>query len=402
MLSALGLALSAYLGWHYLTGAKLIGCGGGQPCERVLGSRWATIGGVLPVSGLAAGVYLAMLTASAFIGSSSELIVRRLAWRSMLVLVGAAAGSAVWFIILQKWFVDALCPYCMATHLIGLSLAALVFWQAPRQFDDEQIGSEPAQPAPNSGTGGATAALVARRPLIGLSSVIGTAAAGLALAGVLAVCQTIFIPSSAYRAGQWENAQPSLDPRSVPLVGSPDAPYVVNLLFDYECPHCQQLHFMLGAVVRRYGGKVAFALCPSPLNTNCNPYVSRNLDEFKDSCDLAKIALAVWVAKREAFPAFDEWLFSMESGDRWQPRRVAAARAKAAELVGPANFEAALADPRIDQHLQTSIRIYGRTVQDGNNAVPKMVLGSRWVIPQPNDADELISILHDSLAIPPP
>ena len=129
----LALALSAYLSWHYLVGGSVIGCGGGSPCDRVLNSRWSTVGGVLPVSGLAAGAYLAMLMASLFIGPSTEVSVRRLAWRAMLVLVGAAAGSAVWFIIVQKWAIGAFCPYCMTAHITGLVLAALTIWQVPRQ-----------------------------------------------------------------------------------------------------------------------------------------------------------------------------------------------------------------------------------------------------------------------------
>jgi protein-disulfide isomerase len=185
----------------------------------------------------------------------------------------------------------------------------------------------------------------------------------------------------------------------VPLVGSPKAVYVVTLLFDYKCPHCQQLHFLLDEVVRRYDGKLAFALCPAPLNRECNPYIPRDVDEFKDSCELAKIGLAVWVAKREAFPAFDQWMFSHESGDRWQPRSVDAARAKAVELVSQAKFDAALADPWIDQYLQTSIRIYGDT---GGKAIPKLVFGSRWVNPQSNDPDDLVMILRDSLGVPTP
>ena len=162
------------------------------------------------------------------------------------------------------------------------------------------------------------------------------------------------------------------------------------------------MHFMLDEAIRRYGGKLAFALCPAPLNTNCNPYIPRNVDEFKDSCELAKVGLAVWVAKREAFPAFDRWMFSFESGDLWRPRSLDAARAKAVELVGQAKFDAARADPWIDRYMQTSIRIYGHTIQNGNNAVPKLVFGSRWVIPEPYDADGLVLILHDSLAVPRP
>ena len=164
---------------------------------------------------------------------------------------------------------------------------------------------------------------------------------------------------------------------------------------------------MLAAAVRRYGGELAFALCPSPLNRHCNPYVPVDVDEFKTSCELAKISLTVWVAKPDAFPVFDNWMFSYESGDHWQPRSPAAAKAKAVELVGQAKFDAAMNNPWVGQYLQTCIRVYGATVQSASNprranAVPKMVFGSRWVIPEPNDANQLVSILQNNLGVPRP
>ena len=395
-LSAPALALSFHLGWHHLVGGSVIGCGGGSPCDQVLNGRWSSVAGVLPVSGLAAGAYLAMLVASLFIGPATEAPVRRLAWRALLVLVGAAAGSAVWFIIVQKWIIGAFCPYCMATHISGLLLAALVIWRAPMQFDDDSTDVVLTNPAPKAATGTAPRRVIGHLPAMGFASV------GLVLAGVMAACQIHFVPPAVYRGGESQDNLPALDPQAVPLIGSPDAPYVVTLLFDYKCPHCQQLHFMLDKAIRGYGGKLAFALCPAPLNTKCNPYIPRDVDEFADSCELAKIALAVWVAKREAFPAFDLWMFSYESGDRWRPRSLDAAKAKAVELVGRAKFDAALADPWIDRYMGTSIRIYGATIQNGNHAVPRLVFGSRWVIPEPNDADDLVLTLHDSLAVPSP
>src|SRR4051812_10798877 len=169
-LSALALALSAYLGWHYLMGGSVIGCGGGSPCEQVLSSRWSAVGGILPVSGLAAGTYLAMLVASLLIGPATAAPDRRLAWGAMLILVGAAAGSAVWFAIVQKWIISAFCPYCMAAHITGLLLAALVIWRAPMQ--------------------------------VGSWSAIGLPAIGLVLAGALAASQVAFAPPAAYRGGE--------------------------------------------------------------------------------------------------------------------------------------------------------------------------------------------------------
>lgn len=373
-LSALGFGFSAYLSWHYLLGGSVIGCGGGSPCDQVLRSPWSSVAGVLPVSGLAAGTYLAMLVASLFIGPTTAPPDRRLAWGAMLLLVGAAAGSAVWFTVVQKWLIGAFCPYCMATHIIGLLLAALVIWRSRRKFDDDSHGMSPV-PA----------------TLLTLS--------GLSLAGIMAATQLVFKSPASSRAGEASHAQAAIDPRAIPLVGSPDAPYIVTLLFDYKCPHCQQLHFLLDEVVRRYGGKLAFALRPTPLDRACNPYVPRDVDQFKDSCELAKVALTVWVAKREAFAVFDHWMFSLESGDRWHPRSLDAAKAKAVELVGPEKFDAARADPWIDAYLKTCIQMYGDT---GGTAVPKLVFGSHWVIAQPNDADELISILHETLSVPEP
>ena len=392
-LIALALALSAYLSWHYLMGGSVIGCGGGSSCDQVLNSRWSSVAGVLPVSGLAAGAYLAMLVASFFIGPATEAPVRRLAWRAMLVLVGAAAGSAVWFIIVQRWILGEFCPYCMATHITGLLLAALIIWQAPKQFEEASTDVASNKSAPATGES---------RRLIRPLPATGMALVGLTLAGILATCQVAFKPPAVYRGGESKNNLSAIDPHAAPLVGSPDAPYVVNLLFDYKCPHCQQLHLMLDETVRRYGGKLAFVLCPTPLNPRCNPYIPREVNEFKDSCELAKVALAVWVAKREAFPAFDRWMFSFESGDRWRPRSLDAATAKAVELVGQAKFTAAQADPWIERYLQTSIRIYGGAAQGGNTAVPKLVFGSRWVNPEPNDADDLITVLQGNLAVPKP
>jgi protein-disulfide isomerase len=324
------------------------------------------------------GVYLAMLVANFFIGPTTAAPVRQLAWRAMLVLAGAIGGSAVWFIIVQRWIIGSFCPYCMATHITGLLLAVLIIWRVFKQYDENS------------------------RRSMGRLSTVGLTLAGLALAGTMAVCQVNLTPPVVYRGGESQNNLPALDPHTVPLVGSPDAQYVVNLLFDYKCPHCQQMHFMVDEVIRRYDGKLAFALCPTPLNRQCNPYVPRDVDEFKDSCELAKVALAVWVAKRHVFPAFDRWMFSLESGDHWHPRSLDAAKAKAVELVGQAKFDAALADPWIARYLQTTIRIYGDTIQGGNNAVPKLVFGSRWVIPQPNDADDLVLMLQDSLSVPRP
>jgi uncharacterized membrane protein len=396
-LNLLALVLSIILSWHSLKGGSMAGCGGGSPCEQLLNSQWSTIAGIFPVSALAAGVYLALLVASLFIGPVTEIPIRRLAWCTMLILAGSVAGCAVWFTIVQKWIIGDFCPYCMTTHITGLLLAALIIWRAIRESgsgsNDIPLKNQAKEKIDSRET---------PKHLIRPLHATGLALIGLFLAGSLATSQAVFTPSAINRGGEAQNNLPVIDYHDVPMVGSPDAPYVVILLFDYQCSHCQKLHFMLNEAIRRYSGKLAFALCPAPLNTICNPYIPKDVDEFKNSCELAKIGLAVWVARREAFPAFENWMFTFESGDGWHPRNLEAARAKAVELTGQAEFDAARTDPWIGRYMQTCIQIYGQTIQEGKGGVPKLIFGSHWVIPETNNADELIKILQKSLNVPMP
>jgi uncharacterized membrane protein/protein-disulfide isomerase len=396
-LITLTLLLSAIMSWHYLAGGSMVGCGGGSPCEQVLNSRWSNLAGVLPVSGLAVGAYLALLVASFYIGPATEEPIRRLAWSAMLVLVGSVAGSAVWFIIVQKWFIGDFCPYCMTTHITGLLLTALVIWRAITQSDHYLSDT----PLTNHTMKKNVSPITPGRILRPLTS-MGLALTGLALAGILAAFQVIITPATVYNDGKSQVSLPAIDYRTSPMVGSPDAPYVVTLLFDYQCSHCQKIHLLLYEAVHRYAGKLAFVICPTPLNTQCNPYVPRDVDAFKNSCELAKIGLAVWVARREAFPAFENWMFSFESGDSWRPRSLETARAKAVELVSQVKFDTAWTDPWIGQYMQKCMQIYGQTIQNGKGGVPKLIFDKRWVIPEPYNADDLVAILQNSLAVPKP
>ena len=369
-LNMIALVLSVVLSWHYLKGGAMPGCDGTSACEQVLGSRWSVIAGRIPVSSLAMGAYLAMFIAILHTGPSTEGPLRRLAWAVLLIFAGSVAGMAIWFTIVQKWIIGEFCPYCLTVHITGIIMAVVIIWQARK--------SDPSLPA--------------------IKLIIG----GLILTGIIAASQAIFTPKVVYREGRSQASQPAMAYHDVPMVGSPDAPYVIKMLFDYNCPHCQKIHLLLHDAVSRYAGKLAFALCPAPLNTECNTYIPHNADAFKNSCELARIGLAVWVAKREAFPAFDQWMYSSEPGDKWHPRSVEAAKMKAVKLVGRTEFVTALSSPWVAQYIQSCIKIYGHTIQNGNGGVPKLIFGSRWVIPDAGNATDLVDILQKSLAIPKP
>jgi len=383
----IALVLSVIMSWHYLSGESMAGCGGGSPCEQVLNSRWSVVAGILPVSGMAMGVYLAVLAASLFTGPATDLIVRRMAWSVMLILSGTVAGSAIWLTIVQKWIIGAFCLYCMTAHITGMLLAALIIWRAIRLTNQSGRKGEP--PA-------------ARAYLFRPIPATGRVLTGVFLAGILAATQVISAPTAlSSNIGSQENI-PYVDYSAAPVIGPPDAPYVVTLLFDYQCSQCQKIHFMLNEVVQKYDGKLAFVLCPAPLSPQCNPYVPLEVDEFKNSCELAEIGLAVWLANREAFADFENWMFTFETGDKWLPRKPEAVRAKAVELVGREEFDAARSDTWIEKYLQTSVQIYGQTIRDGKGGIPKMVYGSRWVFPESYNPDDLVLLLQKSLGLPLP
>lgn len=383
------LAMSAVLSWHYITGGAMAGCGSGSSCSRVLGSRWSALAGIFPVSGMALGVYSAMLAVVFFVGANTENSVRRLAWYAILLLSGSAVGSAIWFTIIQKRFIGEFCPYCTTAHVTGIFIAVLVIWRVFNEFESS-----------SGKITGKTVVRNSRKRLLSMLQVAVPVFSGLVLAGLMAFVQVRFMPLSANHNGTLQNSQTVIDYHDAPIIGSPDAPHVVVLLFDYQCPHCQTIHFMLADAVRRSEGKLAFLLCPVPLSKECNPYVLDDVEAFRNSCNLAKIGLSVWFANNEAFAEFDDWMFSFESGNRWLPRSVEAARAKAIELVGHYLFDSAWENPQVEQYIQKSVFIYGQTIQGGRSGIPKMIYNSRWITPEPYNAEELILILQKSLSIP--
>jgi uncharacterized membrane protein/protein-disulfide isomerase len=378
-LNIIALIMSFVLAWHFLKGGLLAGCSGGSACEEVLNSRWSTIAGTFPVSGLAIGAYLALLVAGFFIGPDSDAPIRRLAWSTMLILCGAIAGSAIWFIIVQKWFIGSFCFYCMTTHITGLLLSALIFWRALSEFKH-------GPPTVN----------------FQLFKTIGFTCVGLILASGIALCQVSFTSRASIATGHAENNLPPIDSVTAPIIGNRNAPYKVMLLFDYNCPHCQKIHVMLPEVIKQFNEKLAFVLCPTPLNTQCNPYIPRNVEAFSNSCELAKISLAVWKANQGAFYLFDSWIFHNASGSTWVPKDLVAAKAKAVELIGQSKLDAAASDPWIEKYLQNCTQWYGQTSLNGKGGVPKLIFNNRWVIPEPKDVSDLTVILQKTLAVPKP
>jgi uncharacterized membrane protein len=399
-LGAIAAVLSLILSWHVFSGNAMLGCNPGSSCNEVMQSHWSMVAGLLPVSSLAVSVYLALLAALFFIGPETEKPVRLLAWKVLMVLAGAILGSAIWFTVVQKWMIGAFCPYCMTAHTTGVVVTVLLLFRAFKETEANEDLAAQAKQTPFKKAEAKASEQGVR--LLKPKQVIGLYLVGLLFSGVLAVAQVTLNSTAQCKTGEAPESLPTVNVQDAPIIGPRDAAHTLFLLFDYNCAHCQKIHFMVQEMVERYKGQLAVVLCPTPLNTHCNAYVPKDVEAFSTSCELTRIGLAVWRANPSAFNDFEQFMFTFESGSRWVSRTPEAARGKAIELVGQPAFESAVKDPWIDGYIKSCVQLFGHTLQGGKGGIPKLVYGSRWVIPQPEQTDDLMTIVQTSFSLPKP
>jgi uncharacterized membrane protein len=373
-LAAVAAIVSVYLLWLSLTSLAPAGCGPSSGCEEVLTSRWSRWFG-LPVSALAVAAYLAIVGVAILLPRARPPSRRPLLAMALLALGLAAGGAAGWFTYLQFVRLGHLCPYCLGVHVCGLLLTVLVIAWVFLNC-----------------RGRAEAAVGWRGGLI-------AAAVAVVAVTTVAVGQVLqperHVPQQPARAEPYHLPGGSLavDLSQVPRLGPASAPHAVIVLADYTCPHCRDLHAALPAVIEHYKGQVSLALMPVAMNSKCNTLIAVTDPRHTFACDLAKLALAVWRAKPEAYAEMDSYLFAPE-----EPRTPADARRKAVGLVGEAALARAEADPWVAQQLSKDIEVYRVA---GAGSIPKLIFQQDAVSYPPNDAKELIHLIDYQLDLKP-
>ncbi len=365
LLCAACLALAGWMLFHSLTGVRMVGCGAGSGCDSVMGSPWAYVLGGVPVSLPAVVSYVLLALCIVFLGGESpeDRSLDRILWPMMLTLGGAIAGAALWFCYLQLFVLHAFCKYCTLLHLLGCVLAGLI--------------------------------LVAGRPLSLSKGLYGWFAAGLVSAALFAFVQSRTLPAAAYDTGRTEAALPTFSEGEVPVSGPQDAPDELTLLFDFQCIHCRRLHLILPDLLEKAGGQYRLHLCPVPLSSDCNPYIpATGVDRFAGSCPLTRYALAVWYACPDAYGAY--WDYLLGGGDERAVVAPAEAEARARALLGE-DFQTAVKDPRIDAYLRKVEELFGRTSNAEKSGVPRLIHGQKWLVPETDQADELLELIRLSL-----
>jgi hypothetical protein len=183
----------------------------------------------------------------------------------------------------------------------------------------------------------------------------------------------------------------------LPMIGSPDASNVVVCLFDYMCPHCRALHPILKETQSLFGNRLGIVCLPMPLSTNCNAFLPTSAHSGSNACEYARLGLAVWRAKPEAFRQFDDWMFGPE-----RPVPVEEVTEYAAQLVGAQKLQTALANSWIVEQLATDCRLhYTNWTLAGSPALPQLILGDVVSSGPLNSSDHLLILLNRYLGLTP-
>ncbi|MBI82508.1 MAG: hypothetical protein CMJ81_04865 [Planctomycetaceae bacterium] len=363
------------------------GCGPDSGCAKVLASRWSVVGGV-PVSAPAIGVYLSMLCGTLLTRQQLSLAVQQFGWSTLIMLAVLITLTSGWFLVLQHFVLQEVCTYCMAAHGLNLTAAGLIFLGVPGPAKD----SDPET--------GQVVLLLGKPSLWALAALV---------CGLLILSQVFSSPPRARilrlppgdsrddgsgqdRRLSWFTPSIQIAPRDEPLIGSPQAAHILGFLFDYYCPHCRQAHQQLAAAQRKHANQLAFVLLPVPLDSKCNPTLNVTQLPFKNSCETALLALALWQADPLIFPIFDSWLIGQDTAPG-----IDEVRAKANELVPDFSFRPHLLDPSLKDRVLRNIQLYEAS---GAPKIP-VICGTEidGIVGGPAGLDELLQILEPELKL---
>jgi uncharacterized membrane protein len=411
----LGIAIlgAGYLAWVAFRNGPLAGCGSGSGCDKVLHSRWA-YWFHLPVSAPAALVYLCLLGFTFPAGKRSSFDDERGAWAGIIALSVVVVGAAFWFIGLQLFVIKAFCVFCLTVHLSGLAAALLCLMNIP-------LATEPATPmwSASADKRGVPPAALLSLYLVGLAAVallvggqwfitehrnmvkfMPTTTAGAQANHSLQTTATNQPASpnahlTAPRLLSLYNNRFNLRLGDLPMIGSPDATNVIVSLFDYTCPHCRDMHWILVETQHRFSNEVAIVSLPMPMCNKCNPLIPASFSSNPDACEFARLGLAVWRAKPEVHRQYDDWFFGADPN-----LSVADARKFAVQLVGEEKLTNALSDSWLNQQILTDCQIHFANWQaTGRPSMPQLILGGAVSIGPLDSVEHLEALLSRYLGL---
>ena len=356
--ATVGLVISLYLFWTGFTRGSVTGCGGG-PCDELLSSRWASLFRV-PVALIGAFAYTCFLLSQA----------GRLAFMRT-PLAGLIAGSILWFVVVQALIVQRFCPWCMTAHAAGAIAVGLYLWEALNKENKAVLR---------------TAVSWSGIAFIGLAfgQLAGPAPKTYRLEG------NTELPSKSNRVAHFYGGRVVYNVGEFPRIGSVDAERVIVEYFDYQCAACRTMAGHLDELIRASNGKIAVLLMPSPLDRDCNSD-SPSSSLHPGSCEISRIALAVWRSRPDTFAGFHKALMEDAS--------VSSARKLALEIVSRESLQQSLSDPWIEECIRSNIATL-QAFSKSTNKLPKLLVrDSRILHGLPATREEFLRVIKQELAL---
>lgn len=171
-----------------------------------------------------------------------------------------------------------------------------------------------------------------------------------------------------------------------PILGSPDAKHIFVEMFDYTCPHCRATQIAIRGARDRFKDDLAVIVLPVPLSRACNDTVTNEHASHRESCEIARIAIALWRVDAHKFPEYHEWLLTVNPIPNANT-----ARNKAAQMVGAAALDKELALPNAARYISRHVDIYRKM---GAGPVPKLVFPNTTLTGEMTSAPTLISTIE--------
>jgi uncharacterized membrane protein len=355
-----GFSLNLYLLFRRMTDGGIAGCGGGL-CEQVLASRWAVVFGV-PVTVFGALVYLGLM-------ASLAPSCRRLT----TPLLGAVLGAVGWFVFAQAVLIGEFCPWCIAAHVVGLAVVG--------------VGAQRSQ-------GGLAAWGYAAFLSIGLMQLYGPVPASHRIEGTPAPAAGLPVQAGGEgRKVSFDGGRKSFAVGELPRLGSAEAKHVMVEYFDYQCPSCRIMGGYLSALVEKHPADICVLLMPVPLDPVCNDAFLPGDVGHPESCEFARIALAVWREKPDAFPVFHRAILSDPA------LKVPDVLLLARKHVARARLDAAMDDPWIDAIIAANVADWvsfsGKTKQ-----LPKLLVRDKRILHGlPSGEADFIRVMEKELGL---
>lgn len=364
------------------------GCGHDSGCQAVLGSRWSRWLGI-SVTIPATILYLCLITSALIQVFSRSGSARVVAGEMLLAAALCTGAAAIWFVLLQLLVLRRWCMYCLTLHCIGTLLCILAIWMRMRLTSARfQVTDRPAWAAGVMTVLFILGQLLVRPKLYTMSSTVDvnlrnepphedSPPVSSRTASLSRTNATVTLMSGRI----------SLAIADWPILGNPDAPFVIAYLFDYTCPTCRKGHHSIIEAVRRCGRTTAVLLVPAPVDPTCNPHITRHNATHAFACRFARLGLDLWRRQPQSFEEYDRWVFEPA-----EPPAIGLARAFAERITGLTDMDPSIPDGDLDKLIAQGVATYRASGADG---MPTLLFQDAVLRGELPPADELAQIIRE-------